>query len=309
MGNHGLKSWRLALLIGLALLLIAAPLALADDDDDGDDDGDDEQSGAPLTVIVGEVTQASQRGDDLFVQLDASGDGNGDVWIKIDDDTVLINPQGQRVSSDVVTVGTTLSVTDYEYEDAYYEAYRIVVHPSNAAGQDPLHGTIVDRFWFGSGLVVGLDADGDGAVEIEAAIVQDARILSPSGTPLGFAAVQPGTELTLVIYDRSEAGLYEARHVIVAPRSSAQPTDGAPLIGEILEVIRLGAASYLTLDADGDGFVDYPVRVDAETQLVDAQGRPLSPDALRAGGRVRVSEYRFDPDAGYYRAERVVILD
>lgn len=292
----------------LIVALLVGPLVMADgDDDEGEDDenGDD----TSMVAIVGPITQTSQRGDELFVQLDASGDGTGDVWIKIEDETVIVDPQGRHLGVDAVQDGVTLAVTDYEFDDDYYEAARIVVHESDGTTQEPIHGVVTRRFWFGTGLFVGLDTGGDGTADIEVTVVSEARIFRSDATPLGFAAIRPNAELTLVVYERNNTGLYESRHVIVAPRRTPKATEGALLIGEIVAVAHLDEARYVRLDADGDGFEDYPVRIDSATRLVDSEGAPLDTDALRSGRRLRVTDYRFRSDLGYYRAERAVILE
>ncbi len=83
-------------------------------------------AGEPLK---GQVLEIISFGDDLFVRLDANGDGLEDYPVKIDKDTLIVDPQGNPLDRSTIQVGVQLTVTEYQFkaEDGYYEAKRVVV--------------------------------------------------------------------------------------------------------------------------------------------------------------------------------------
>jgi len=81
-------------------------------------------AGQPL---VGVVLEVIPFGDDLFVRLDADGDGQEDYPVKIDEKTVIVDPDGNPLDRSAITVGVKLTVTEYQLKDGYYEAKHVIV--------------------------------------------------------------------------------------------------------------------------------------------------------------------------------------
>ncbi|GEM_PF-1449515 len=270
--------------------------------------------------IQGVVTQAAWLGDDFFVQLDTDGDGTPELRAKIKRSALIEDPEGNALTMDAIRSGVILTLVNYKLDDdGYYEAWHVIVGEvdpatvscrgaeAGAAGAGrPIQGVVVRAFWFGDDFFVGLDVDGDSREELRVKIEHDATITDPQGNRLGFEAIRPGVTLTLVGYKLDDDGYYEAWHVIVGePSSSEQPPADEPLRGAVLEVIPFGDDLFVRLDADGDGQEDYPVKIDAETVLVDPDGNPVDRAAIQVGVTLTVTEYTFRD--GYYEAKRVIV--
>ncbi len=275
-----------------------------------DDDDSHAHRGNP---IVGTVVLLSWQEDDLFVQLDTNDDGQGEIWVKIDDSsTVIVDPNGNPLPLSAIQVGVTLTVTHYEFEHGYYEAKRVVVgpaggSPSGSPGpcQQPLQGVVIRTFWFGDDFFVGLDTNADSQEDIRVKIKPNATITDPQGNRVGFEAIRSGVTLTLVGYKLDDDGYYEAWHVIVGEAPSAQPPADQAIRGTVIEVVPFGDDLFVRLDADGDGLEDYPVKIDGDTVLVDPNGNPVDPSAIQVGITLTVTEYTFRD--GYYEAKRAVV--
>jgi hypothetical protein len=84
-----------------------------------------------ITRPLERVTDAMRRfgRGELAVRLDADGDGLEDFPVKIDQSTVITDPQGNPLGFEGIQKGVTLTVTEYEFkaDDGYYEAQRVVV--------------------------------------------------------------------------------------------------------------------------------------------------------------------------------------
>lgn len=262
------------------------------------------------SAMAGTVVALSHRGDDLFVQLDTNGDGQGEVWVEIDRETWILDAARNRLPRTAIGTGVDLVVSHYERERGYYEARRVVVGSPWPAGgppaRKPLSGRVLQVFPFGDGLFLALDTDGDGQGDARVRLGAAAIVTDPAGKRLGPERLRPGETLTLVVYGRGDDGYYRARHVIVGGRSGRTTPGGSdPLKGAVLEVIPLGRDLFVRLDADGDGQEDYPVWIGEQTRIQDVQGRRSDPGRVRRGVKLTVPAYRLEE--GYYRAMEVVV--
>ncbi len=86
-----------------------------------------EASPSALQPLVGIVLEVFSFGDDLFVRLDANGDGKEDFPVKISKSAQITDPQGKPLERSAIIKGVRLTITQYELKDGYYEAQRIIV--------------------------------------------------------------------------------------------------------------------------------------------------------------------------------------
>ena len=191
-------------------------------------------SGNPITGVV---VLLSWQEDDLFVQLDTNDDGQGELWVKISDSTLIVDPDGNPLSISAIQVGVRITVTHYEFEHGYYEAKRVVVETTSSGSggtsapcPDPIQGVVTQATWLGEDFFVRLDTDHDGTPETRAKIKRSALIEDPQGNVLTMNDIQPGVTLTLVNYKLDDDGYYEAWRVIVGevdPTTKSSPNQKA----------------------------------------------------------------------------------
>ncbi|MFN4218441.1 MAG: hypothetical protein ACK4HB_04065 [Candidatus Bipolaricaulia bacterium] len=86
-----------------------------------------ETSTPMLQPLVGTVLEVLSLGDDLFVRLDANGDGKEDYPVKISKSTQIVDSQGKPVDRSAIVKGVKLTITQYELKNGYYEAKHVVV--------------------------------------------------------------------------------------------------------------------------------------------------------------------------------------
>lgn len=86
-----------------------------------------ETSTPVLQPLVGIVLEVLSFGDDLFVRLDANGDGKEDFPVKISKSTTIVDPQGKSLDRSSIVKGVRLTVTRYELKNGYYEAKYVIV--------------------------------------------------------------------------------------------------------------------------------------------------------------------------------------
>ncbi len=260
--------------------------------------------------IVGTVVQMWWAKDDLFVQLDTNADQRADILVKIEHKTRIVDSANRPLPITAITVGVTLTITHYKWDDdGYYKAYRIVVG-TTSTGQPPtvpprqqvIKGTVIQAFWFGDDFFVALDVDRDGQPDLRVKIKHHALITDPAGNRLSFEAIQVGVVLTLVAYKLDDDGYYEAWHVIVGETSTSTLQ---PLVGIVLDVIVFGDDLLVRLDANNDGKEDFPVKISKSTQIVDSQGKPVDRSAIVQGVRLTVTHYKMKN--GYYEAKHVIV--
>lgn len=265
---------------------------------------------AQVAPITGTVVQLSWRGDDLFVWLDMNGDQRSNALVKIEHKTQIVDSNNKPVPITAITVGVTLTITHYKWDDdGYYEAYRVIVGAAGA-GQppvfpptmQPITGTVVQAFWFGDDFFVALDINSDSQADLRVKIKHHAIITDPNGNRLSFDAIKPGVVITLVAYKFDDDGYYEAWQVIVG--HVATPALQA-LVGVVLDVIVFGDDLLVRLDANNDGKEDFPVKISKSTQIVDPQGRPLDRSVIAKGVRLTITHYELKN--GYYEAKRVIV--
>ncbi len=263
------------------------------------------QAQAPL---VGTVVQLWWAKDDLFVQLDTNSDKRPDVLVKIERKTQIVDVNNNPVPITAISLGVTLTVTHYKWDDdGYYEAYRVVVgavagQPPTAPAQQPIKGTVLQTLKFGDDFFVALDTTGDSQPDIRVKIKSRAIITDPAGNTLSWDAIKPGVVITLIAYKLDDEGYYEAWHVIVGETSTPALQ---PLVGTALEVLPFGDDLFVRLDANGDGKEDFPVKISRSTQIVDLQGKILDRSAIVKGVRLTVTQYELKN--GYYEAQYVIV--
>jgi len=86
------------------------------------------EAAAPtLQPLVGIVLEVLSLGDDLFVRLDANGDGKEDFPVKISKSAQIVDLQGKPLDRSSIVKGVRLTITQYELKDGYYEAKRVIV--------------------------------------------------------------------------------------------------------------------------------------------------------------------------------------
>lgn len=285
--------WNWRWLIGLALVLSAGVGIVRADD-------------APLSPqnpISGRVVEISLVGD-LFLHLDTDGDGIGDIWAKIEDDSELVDVNGQPVSPSQITVGTLLLLTRYKFEETYYEIIRAVVGEGELSGSGTLSGRIALAFAFGENTFVELDTDGDGRGDLPLKVKQSGLITDAQGRALGAEGLQSGVLLRLISYTRGADGFYVTWHVIVGEGDGgATPL---PLVaGRVVERHALGSWVFVRLDPDGDGPGEWLVRLGPQTELRDRRDRRRSLDALQVDDHLEVPGYTFIE--GYFDARRALL--
>lgn len=81
----------------------------------------------PNAPISGRVSELRALGDDLFLWLDANGDGTPDFPVKLSPQTLIVDRQGRSLGRGALQVGIKLSVSLFELKDGYYEAKRVIV--------------------------------------------------------------------------------------------------------------------------------------------------------------------------------------
>jgi len=86
-----------------------------------------ETSTPALQPLVGTVLEVLSLGDDLFVRLDANGDGKEDYPVKIGKSTQIVDSQGKPVDRSAIVKGVRLTITHYELKNGYYEAKHVIV--------------------------------------------------------------------------------------------------------------------------------------------------------------------------------------
>nr|BAL58781.1 hypothetical protein HGMM_OP2C329 [Candidatus Acetothermum autotrophicum] len=86
-----------------------------------------ETSTPVLQPLVGIVLEVLSFGDDLFVRLDANGDGKEDFPVKISKSTTIVDPQGKSLDRSSIVKGVRLTITQYELKNGYYEAKHVIV--------------------------------------------------------------------------------------------------------------------------------------------------------------------------------------
>lgn len=86
-----------------------------------------EASTPALAPLVGIVLEVLSFGDDLFVRLDANGDGTEDFPVKIGKSAQIVDPQGRSLDRSSIVQGVRLTVTQYELKNGYYEAKHVIV--------------------------------------------------------------------------------------------------------------------------------------------------------------------------------------
>jgi len=264
------------------------------------------QAQAPIT---GTVMQLWWAKDDLFVQLDTNNDTRADVLVKIEHKTQIVDVNNNPLPMSAITVGVTLTVTRYKWDDdGYYEAYRVIVgaastgQPPAAPAQQPIKGTVLQTLKFGDDFFVALDTNGDNQPDARVKIKSRAIITDPAGNTLPLDAIKPGVIITLIAYKLDDEGYYEAWHVIVGETSTPALQ---PLVGTVLEVLSFGDDLFVRLDANGDGKEDFPVKVGKSAQIVDPQGKALDRSAIVKGVRLTVTQYELKN--GYYEAKYVIV--
>ncbi len=259
--------------------------------------------------IVGTVVQLWWAKDDLFVQLDTNNDKHPDVLIKIERKTQIVDVNNTPLPITAITIGVTLTVTHYKWDDdGYYEAYRVVVgtastgQPPAASAQQPIKGVVLQTLRFGDDFFVALDTNGDNQPDARAQIKSHAVITDPAGNRLSFDAIKPGVTITLVAYKLDDEGYYEAWHVIVGETSTPALQ---PLMGTVLEALVFGDDLFVRLDANDDGKEDFPVKVSKGAIVVDSQGKPVDRSSIVKGVRLTVTQYELKN--GYYEAKYVIV--
>lgn len=86
-----------------------------------------ETSTPALQPLVGTALEVLSFGDDLFVRLDANGDGKEDFPVKISKSTQIVDLQGKVLDRSAIVKGVKLTVTQYELKNGYYEAKHVIV--------------------------------------------------------------------------------------------------------------------------------------------------------------------------------------
>lgn len=259
--------------------------------------------------ITGTVMQLFWRSDDLFVWLDANNDQKADILVKIERKTQIVDSANRPLPISAITLGVTLTITHYKWDDdGYYEAYRVVVgavgtgQPPAPPAMQPIKGIVTQTFWFGDDFFVALDSNGDKQPDLRVKIKHHALITDPAGNRLSFEAIQVGVILTLVAYKFDDDGYYEAWHVIVGETST--PTL-QPLVGIVLDVVVFGDDLFVRLDANDDGKEDFPVKVSKNARIVDPQEKPLDRSAIIKGVKLTITQYELKN--GYYEAKHVIV--
>lgn len=82
-------------------------------------------AGQPFQGIVLEVIPF---GNNLFARLDADGDGQEDYPVKIDKNTVIVDPQSKPLNRSAIIKGAKLTVTHYKLKNGSYEARRVILN-------------------------------------------------------------------------------------------------------------------------------------------------------------------------------------
>lgn len=306
---------RTAIRIGMGLLaVLLLTLGMAYGVAASSDDDSPSSSGNPITGVV---LLLSWQGDDLFVQLDTNDDGQGEIWVKIESSTVIVDPNGNPLPLSAIQVGVTLTVTHYEFEHGYYEAKRVVVGTSASSSsgssgpcRQPLQGIVIQATWLGDDFFVQLDTNDDGQQDTRVKIKHHALIEDPQGNPLTFGDIRPGVILTLVGYKLDDDSYYEAWHVIVGevdPATiSCSPSSGQPLQGVVTRTFWFGDDFFVGLDTDNDGGEDLRVKIKHNATITDPQGARLGFEAIRPGVTLTLVGYKLDDD-GYYEAWHVIV--
>ncbi len=268
------------------------------------------------TPITGTVTWTAWRGDDLYVEVDVNRDGRGDVWFKVEHRAAVVDGDGRPLGLSAVGTGTSVTATAYEFDDGYYEVYRLVVGTA-AAGAEPgafLSGTVQQSFSFGDHIFVSLAAP-SGASAITAKIRRNALVADRQGKRLALDEIRPGRTLTLAGYRLDRDGYYEVWHVIVedagTPASPGSPT--APVEGEVVDRIEMAGALFLRLvvaspasgGSDAGERVVVEARLGPSARLLDPSGRTVSREAVQRGSRLRLS--RYEPNGGYLEVSEAVV--
>jgi len=277
-------------------------------------------SGNPITGVV---VLLSWQGDDLFVQLDTNDDGQGELWVKISDSTLIVDPDGNPLPISAIQVGVRITVTHYEFEHGYYEAKRVVVGTTSSTSgsasapcPDPIQGVVTQATWLGDDFFVQLDTNSDGTPEVRAKIKRSALIEDPQGNVLTMNDIRPGVTLTLVNYKLDDDGYYEAWRVIVGEvdpttiscGSSGTSTSatGQPIQGTVVRTFWFGDDFFVGLDTNSDGQEDIRVKIKHNARITDPQGNPLGFEAIRPGVTLTLIGYKLDDD-GYYEAWHVIV--
>lgn len=86
-----------------------------------------ETSTPVLQPLVGTVVEVLLFGDDLFVRLDANGDGTEDFPVKIGKSAQIVDTQGKPLDRSAIVKGVRLTVSQYELKNGYYEAKYVIV--------------------------------------------------------------------------------------------------------------------------------------------------------------------------------------
>jgi len=81
----------------------------------------------PNAAISGSIIELRALGDDLFLWIDANGDGTPDFPVKLSPQTLIVDRQGRSRERGALQVGIKLSVSLFELKDGYYEAKRVIV--------------------------------------------------------------------------------------------------------------------------------------------------------------------------------------
>lgn len=265
---------------------------------------------SPQPPIEGIVVSISQVGD-LFLFLDTNGDGTGDVWVKIDTDTQLLDEAGEVIPPSSVTVGMLLILTRYEFEGSYYEVSQAIVSQGKPKGSVGLSGEILLAFPFGSIYVFALDFDRDGKADTVVKIPYNALITNMQGALLDPNTLQVGRLLSLVSHTLDSAGNIIAWHAIVGDgeiSASTFPT----LVGIVRQQQELAGIRYVLLEnpdlAVAQNYLDrgrlIPIQLDRRTLVQDSNGQTLPLDSIQIGARLEVSDYVFIE--GYFKAKRVI---
>ncbi len=264
----------------------------------------------PQTPIEGTVVSISQV-DDLFLLLDTNGDGSGDIWVKVENDSQLFDETGERVSPSSVEVGMLLTLTRYDFEGSYYEVSQALVSQGEPTGNTGLSGQIVLAFPFGTTHILSLDFNRDGQGDTIVKVSHDGLVTDMQGLLLDFSALQVGKVLSIVSHTLDSEGAILAWHVIVGDGEVSTSTLPV-VVGVIAQQVELEGVRYLLLDSSGD-LTQYfpqsggrlPIQLNEQTLLQNPEGKLLPFEDLQIGTSVDVRDYDFVE--GHFKAKQVLI--
>jgi len=259
---------------------------------------------APQNPISGRVVEISQV-EELFLHLDTDGDGQGDIWAKIENDSTLVDVDGQPLSPSDIALGTLVLLTSYKFEGKFYEIIQAVVGEGELSGNGALSGHIVDTFPFGENVYVNLDTDSDGLGDLAVKVKRTGLMTDASGRATSSDTLQPGVRLQIISFALDADGFFVTWHVIIGAAENAGPSPMPLVAGTLVERHTLGGVVFARLDNDGDGLGELPVRLSAQTQLSATSGTALTLEDAQLGTQVEVLRYTFVE--GYYETFQGVI--